>query len=77
MNKSVDLGFALTLPPQEAMDYFKSLGFKLSANALETYKAVRERAFTVTGIARTDLLQETKAGLFKALRDGTTFEDFH
>lgn len=76
MSKSVDLGFAFTLPPKEAMDYFKSLGFKLSDNALESYEAIKQRAFTVAGIARKDLLQETKAGLFKALRDGTTFEDF-
>lgn len=76
MSKTVNLGLAFTLAPKEAIAYFKSLGFKLSDNALESYQAIKERAFTVAGIMRKDLLQETKAGLFKALRDGTTFEEF-
>jgi len=71
-----DLKYAIGLPPAEAIDYFKGLGYRISRNAVQAYNAAQAKAFTVTGITRMDLLQDVKAGLDKALAKGTTLSTF-
>lgn len=71
-----DLSFAIGLPPAEAIRYFEGLGYKVSRNAIQAYSAARARAFTVTGVARLDMLQDIKGGLDAALRNGTTLGTF-
>lgn len=76
MADAPNLSYAIGLPPTEAIAYFEKLGYRISRNAVQAYNAAQARAFTVTGITRMDVLQDVKAGLDKALRDGTTFGTF-
>lgn len=71
-----DLAYAIGLPPTDAIAYFESLGYRVSANALETYEAIRARAFTVTGIGKLDVLEDIKAALGRSLAEGQTYGQF-
>lgn len=76
MAKAPDLAYAIGLPPKQAIEYFQSLGYRVSRNAVQAYNAAQARAFTVTGITRMDVLQDVKSGLDKALEKGTTLAEF-
>jgi|LSQX01.1.fsa_nt_gb SPP1 gp7 family putative phage head morphogenesis protein len=76
MSKAPNLGFALTLAPHDAIEYFESLGYRVSRNALDSYNAARHRAFTVAGVAEMDFLGDIKKELEKSLQNGTTLTEF-
>lgn len=76
MPSAPDLAYAIGLPPVDAIEYFKGRGYRLSANALDAWDAARERAFTVTGIAKLDVLQDIKGELQRSLDDGKTYASF-
>lgn len=76
MPQAPDLGFALGLPPADAIEYFKGRGYQVSENALDAWQAAQNKAFTVTGIARLDVLQDIKGALDRSLAGGTTFSTF-
>lgn len=73
---AADLAYAIGLPPADAIGYFRGLGYQVSENALQAYDAVRARAFTVTGIAKLDVLQDIHGALASRLEDGGTYESF-
>jgi len=76
MAQTPDLQYAIGLKPEAAIAYFRSLGYRVSDTAIQAYSAARHRAFTVTGVAKMDLLNDIKTGIDKALADGTTFAAF-
>ena len=76
MAEPVDLGFAVGLPPRQAIRYFRSKGYAISWNWWETWQAAHARAFTVAKATRLDVLQTIRGGLDRALRDGTTERAF-
>lgn len=76
MAQAPDLSYAIGLKPEAAIEYFNSLGHRVSRDAIHTYEAARARAFTVTGVAKLDLVQDIKAGLSNALKSGTTLKTF-
>ncbi|MGX9692933.1 phage head morphogenesis protein [Achromobacter anxifer] len=76
MPSAPDLAYAMGLPPKDAIAYFKGRGYRISRNAIDAWDAARERAFTVTGIARLDVLQDIKGSLDRRLADGGTYGRF-
>ena len=76
MADPVDLGFAVKLPPRQAIRYFQSKGYAISWNWWETWQAAHAKAFTVAKATRLDVLQTIRGGLDRALRDGTTERTF-
>ena len=76
MTDPVDLGFAVKLPPRQAIRYFQSKGYAISWNWWETWQAAHAKAFTVAKATRLDVLQTIRGGLDRALRDGTTERTF-
>lgn len=76
MPSAPDLAYAMELPPRDAIEYFKGRGYRVSRNALDAWDAARDRAFTVTGIARLDVLQDIKGSLDRRLADGGTYGQF-
>ncbi|GAB7082294.1 phage minor head protein [Megalodesulfovibrio paquesii] len=64
------------LPMQEALDFWQQ---KIQLSPTEFYRlaeAQRVRAFTVSGLARADMLQQVHQGMEAAIRDGITLEQF-
>lgn len=76
MRRAPNLAYAIGLPPTDAIEYFRSLGYRVSRNAVQAYNAARAHAYTVTGITRMDVLQDVKLGIDKTLEQGTTLADF-
>lgn len=64
------------LPPEEAIEYLRSLGLVVSEDWLSVLEAVRRNSFTVAGVARLDMLEDIRGGILKALEEGQTLNDF-
>ncbi|EIJ4781842.1 phage head morphogenesis protein, partial [Salmonella enterica] len=52
MTRSIDLGYAATLAPKEAVAYFRAKGRHIGWNWYETAADVHARSFTVAKAAR-------------------------
>ena len=70
-----DLGHAIGLPPQEAIDYFTAKGFQISHDWRDVWQDSHARSFTVSKMARFDLLASTRQRIDAKLKTGTTLRD--
>jgi SPP1 gp7 family putative phage head morphogenesis protein len=73
---SADLSYAVTLPPEKAIEYFESKGYKIGFRWQDVAAEAHAKAFTVAGVMKVDVLQDVRQALSDALKKGTTFEDF-
>ena len=71
---SVDLGHALTLKPNQAIEYFRSKGFKITWNWWETWQEAHDKGFTVAKMARFDLLAQTRRIVDRTLAEGKSLQ---
>lgn len=71
---ALDLGFAISLAPKDAMAYFAQRGLTLKTGMRwqDVWESAHARAFTVAGVMRQDVLGEIHASLAKALAQGKT-----
>lgn len=76
MPDPVDLGFAVKLPPREAIKYFQAKGYEISWNWWEVWQQSHAKAFTVAKAIRADVLQSIRDEVEKALVNGTTQRQF-
>jgi SPP1 gp7 family putative phage head morphogenesis protein len=76
MPEQIDLGYALGLAPEKAVEYFESKGYTFSWNWQDTWQEAHSIAFTVAKCGRLDVLQDIRDELQRALEDGETLEDF-
>jgi len=72
----VDLLYAIGLPPEEAIKFFESKGYKISWRWQDTWAEANARAFTVAGVMKVDVLQDIRAALTDALKNGKTLQQF-
>lgn len=71
-----DLLYAIGLPPEKAMEYFKSKGYAFSWDWQDLWQAAQARAFTVAKAMRMDVLQTIRDEVDLALSEGRTFAEF-
>ena len=64
------------LPPKDALDYFRSKGYKKSFDFRDIEPEEHAYSFTVAKAMRTDILQDIRGSIDDALAKGTTFETF-
>lgn len=76
MPTSVDLYYALALPPEKAIEYFKSKGYAFSWNWHDTWQEAHAKAFTVAKVMQADILQDIRSAVQKAIDEGQTLSDF-
>ncbi|MEM7911301.1 phage minor head protein [Morganella morganii] len=76
MPEPVDLGYAATLEPELAVDYFRSKGYAITFNWQEANAATHARAFTVAKAARLDILETIRGEVDKANSQGITERQF-
>lgn len=65
-----------SLPPKEAIAYFRAKGYKISFDWRDMAAEDHSYAFTVAKAMRTDILQDIRGAVDSAIADGTTFEQF-
>ncbi|MCK0915084.1 phage head morphogenesis protein [Acinetobacter pittii] len=71
-----ELNALFNLPPNDAIDYLKSKGFKIGWDWHETLDDAHSRAFTVAKVARIDLLSDIRKSLITAMEQGQTLEQW-
>ena len=71
-----DLIFALDKEPEEIVAYFRSKGVKISDDWQDTFKIIKQHAFTVAGVVKMDLLVDFKEMIEKAIKEGLSQEEF-
>ncbi len=67
---AIDLSAVFSLPPEDAIAFFRSKGYKIDWDWFDTWREAHDRAFTVAKLARLDILQDIRAGLDQALAEG-------
>lgn len=70
MPQPVNLSYAIGLPPADAVAYFESKGYAVTANWHEMWQQAHARAFTVAGVAKLDVLEDIRNALAVKLREG-------
>ncbi len=68
--------FDFNLKPNEAINYLKNKGFKLSFDYTDMSREAHHKAFTVAKMTRLDLLTDIHQELIKSLEKGTSFKEF-
>lgn len=76
MPKPVDLNFAIGLPPEKAIAYFKSKGYAFSWDWHDVWQDAHNKAFTVAKAMRMDVLQDIHNAVQNSLEQGQTFQQF-
>ena len=71
-----NLSLAMGLPPERAIEYFRSRGQRVSADWRQTADAVRAGAFSVAGVTRADVLQDIRESMDRAIAEGITYSDW-
>ncbi len=72
----VDLAYAIGLPPEKAIEYFQGKGYAITWGWRDLWQEAQAKAFTVAGVTKLDVLQDIRAGLSSALKEGKTLADF-
>ncbi len=70
----VDIGHVIGLPPVEAVEYFRRKGFLISDDWREVSEQAHAKAFTVSRMARFDLLADTRRIVDRTVAEGKTIE---
>ena len=73
---SVDLSYAIGLPPEEAIRYFEQKGYAIGFNYHDVWAQAHARAFTVAGVLKLDVLTDIQSALKAALKNGQTLRQF-
>ncbi|MDI1471914.1 Phage (Mu-like) virion morphogenesis protein [Thermodesulfovibrio sp. N1] len=76
MPESIDLAYAIGLPPEKAIEYFKAKGYKLTWDWWEMWQEAHAKAFTVAKAMRMDILQDIREMVQKAINEGISLEQF-
>lgn len=74
--EDIDLVDLFNLPPEKAIEYFKSKGYAFSWNWQDVWQEAQALAFTVAKAMRMDVLQTIRDELQTALDDGMMLRDF-
>lgn len=72
----VDLSYAFTLEPKDAIKYFRKKGYVIGWNWQDVATETHAKAFTVAKAARLDILKTIRKEIDKALISGTTQREF-
>lgn len=76
MPEKIDLKYAIGLPPEKAIEYFKRKGYKISWDWWDTWQESRAKAFSVAKAMRMDILIDIREMIEKALKEGLTLQQF-
>jgi SPP1 gp7 family putative phage head morphogenesis protein len=67
---------AFNLPPEEAIKFFESKGYKISFNHYEMKREAHTKAFTVAGVIQMDVLKDIHQSILKGQQQGTALSQF-
>lgn len=71
-----NLSAVFGLPPEQAIEYFRSKGYAITWDWRELWQEAQAKAFTVAKVMRTDILLDIRGAVDDALNNGTTLQEF-
>ncbi|HSA07606.1 MAG TPA: phage minor head protein [Candidatus Gastranaerophilales bacterium] len=71
-----DLKYLVNLPPERAIKFLKSKGYKFSWDWHEIWQDAHKKSFTVAKVMREDILADIREMVQKGLDEGITFQQF-
>ena len=69
MKTPVDLAYALTLPPEKAVAYYRRKGRRVSFDWHSMWKEAHATAFTVANCAKLDVLRDLQLAIRTMLKE--------
>ncbi len=76
MPEKIDLTLAFSLPPEEAIEYFRGKGYKITFNWAEMWHEAHAKAFTVSRVASMDILTDIRKYTDIALSEGWSLQRY-
>lgn len=76
MPEKIDVQYAIGLPPEKAIEYFRSKGYAITFRWSDLWRESHAKAFTVAKCAQLDVLKDIRGAVDKALASGQTFREF-
>lgn len=76
MPPGIDLLYAIGLPPEKAIEYFKSKGYEITWNWYDMLGEAHNKAFIVAKAMNQDILDDIRSMVQKALDEGITVQQF-
>lgn len=74
--KAPNLAVAFNLPPERAVEYFRSRGTRIAGDWKTVATAVRSGSFSVAGVMKAQVLDDIRGALQDAIDTGQTYADF-
>lgn len=71
-----NLALAFNLPPERAVEYFRSRGTRIAGDWKTVAAAVRASSFSVAGVMKAQVLDDIRSALQDAIDTGQTYGDF-
>lgn len=76
VDHGINLGYAVSLAPKEAIRYFESKGQQITFNWQDMWQEAHARAFTVAGVAKMDMLADIQQATATAIATGQSQRGF-
>ncbi len=76
MPEAVDLGFAVKLQPSDAIEYFRSKGYRITWDWHESLAEANAKAFTVAKATKMEVLRAIRNETDKAISEGIAFHTY-
>lgn len=76
MSDEALLKAAFNLPPEKAVEYFESKGFRITFDWRDMVREAHTKAFTVAGVIKAEVLEDIKKALLEAEKEGLSYGQF-
>ncbi len=76
MSDEALLKAAFNLPPEKAVEYFESKGFRITFDWRDMVREAHTKAFTVAGVTKAEVLEDIKKALLEAEKEGLSYGQF-
>ena len=75
-DRGIDLRHVMKLPPPEAVDYFEQKGVTVADDWRRMSEEARENAFTVSGVAKLEVLQTIRDEMLESIAGNVPLPEF-
>ncbi len=76
MAQTVDLAYAIGLPPRDAIAYLAGKGYQVGFSWTDVWQEAQAKSFTAAGVMKVDVLADLRQGLLDAQKAGLTRADY-
>lgn len=71
-----DFEYLLNVSPEKAIEYLNNKGYSITRDWREVWKNANNKAFTIAGVMKEDILKDVKNTLIRSVEEGLGYENF-